>query len=74
MDERKQRTVGGELLGLLLSPFHEFGETGLGFVDRQALHPIRADRAASPNYPACLQFIGSRCLKQAARQSIWLLQ
>jgi hypothetical protein len=34
-------TVGGELLGLLLSPFHQLGETGLGFVDRPALNSIR---------------------------------
>jgi hypothetical protein len=33
--------VGGELLGLLLSAFHQLGETGLGFVDRPALHPFR---------------------------------
>jgi hypothetical protein len=33
---RHRLTVGGELLGLLLSPFHQLGETGLGFVDRPA--------------------------------------
>jgi hypothetical protein len=28
-DERNQRTVGGELVGLLLSPFHQFGSEKL---------------------------------------------
>ena len=73
-DERNQRTVGGELLGLLLSPVHRFGETGIGFVDRQALHPIRTGIAAIVNCPVRRQFFGSRCLKQAAQQSIWLFQ
>ena len=39
--DRHRLTVGGELLGLLLSPFHQLGETGLGLVDRPALHLSR---------------------------------
>jgi len=41
--DRHRLTVGGELLGLLLSPFHQLGETGLGFVDRPALHLLGTD-------------------------------
>jgi hypothetical protein len=41
--DRHRLTVGGELLGLLLSPFHQLGETGLGFVDRPALHLLRTN-------------------------------
>jgi hypothetical protein len=40
--DRNRLTVGGELLGLLLSPFHQLGEMSLGFLDRPALNPFRA--------------------------------
>ena len=39
--DRHRLTVGGEPMGLLLSPFHQLGETGLGLVDRPALHLSR---------------------------------